>query len=31
MRIEDKIGYVGFFVCVVIFLIALVVNTINGL
>jgi len=30
MKIEDKIGYVGFFVCVIILVIALVVNTING-
>ena len=31
MKIEDKIGYVGFFVCVVILVITIVVNTINSL
>jgi hypothetical protein len=31
MRIEDKVGYIGFFVCVIIFVIAFISNTINCL
>jgi hypothetical protein len=31
MRIEDKIGYVGLIVCLIILVIGLIGNTINNL